>query len=116
MAVEWRGDAVYGQIVAGTIRAMRRATEDGVRYGAQPQSRVLTGRYRREWRAEEPVLNGTTVHGEIVNEATNDSGQFYGAYVSAGTSKMAGDFAHAAALDTAATRLVGYIADEVRLP
>jgi hypothetical protein len=76
---------------------------------------VRTGRYRDGWEATAPELSGTTVHGEIINEATNTSGQFYALYVSAGTSRMDGDFAHAAALDTAAVHLVEYIADEVGL-
>ena len=106
--VNWTGAAVFDEIAAGTVRGMKRAETDGVD-AAKAQSKVDTGFYRSQWREREPVLQGDTVHGGIDNDAD------YSRWVSGGTSRQEGDFAHAAALDTAASRLVGYIAQEVNL-
>lgn len=103
--IDWNG-ALYAQIVAGTVRGMARAEADGVA-AARGQSRVDTGRYRDGWEAVAPVVQGDRVHGQIINDVE------YSRYVSAGTSRMSGDFAHAAALDAAGSRLAGYIRQEV---
>lgn len=104
--VDWRGAELFGQIAAAAIRGMARAEDDGVD-AARGQSRVRTGRYRDGWEAQPPRVDGDTVRGQIVNEVE------YSRWVSAGTSRMEGDFAHAAALDTAGARLPGYIREEV---
>lgn len=112
--VEWRGQNVYDLIAQETISAMKTSMEAGADAG-RAQSRLgPTGRYQAGWEASEPTLNGTTIHGEIFNEAAGDDGHMYARYPSAGTSKMAGDFAHAAALDRAASDLVPQIAARTR--
>ena len=106
--LDWRGDAVYDEIVGGTMRGMKRAETDGVE-AAKARSKVDTGFYQSQWHEREPELRGDTVSGGIDNDAD------YSRWVSGGTTRQEGDFAHAAALDTAASRLVGYIAEEVNL-
>jgi hypothetical protein len=101
----WNGDAFYEHIQTRAAGAMADALPEGVS-AAAAQSRVDTGRYRDGWKAEPVSIDGDVVHGEIVNDAENTSGQFYSAYVSAGTSKMSGDFAHIAALDRAGAALM----------
>lgn len=103
-SVNWTGDRYYSGVTAFVVSAMGESLDEGVTAGAA-QSRVDTGRYQRGWQAEPVTVSGDVVHGRIINEAQNPSGGYYAAYVSAGTSRMAGDFAHAAALDRAGASL-----------
>jgi len=56
-------------------------------------------------------LSGEGQGGGIYNEATGDDGEMYPLYVTAGTRYMAGDFAHAAALDAAGVALARGLGD-----
>ena len=102
--VNWTGANYLADVTAFVVSAMGDALAEGVT-AAAAQSRVDTGRYRDGWQAEPVTVSGDVVRGQIINEAENPSGGYYAAYVSAGTSRMAGDFAHAAALDRAGATL-----------
>lgn len=103
-AFEWNSDAFIAEVESEVVGLLHTALGTGVE-AARGRSRVRTGRYRDGWQEGVVEVRGSLVHGEIINECENTSGGMYARYVSAGTSRMQGDFAHAAALDAAATAL-----------
>lgn len=108
--VDWQGEQFFNDIRDRAAAVMGDALQEGVA-AAKDRSTVLTGNYRDHWEAGEIEVRGDVVHGEIINEAQNSSGGFYGGYRSAGTTRMTGDFAHIAALDAAGVALVAGLRD-----